>query len=292
MTFKHSYAPIIAVALGLVAMQTAGAEGLARGQLYSTAAVNSICEDAQQTVTSIDLEVNNVIQADWDAFVQSDAEPYSVAGFFPPLAYSPPENPDAPLTSQQHVIYGFYGTGDRDYPQVVSCKMKSADYLNATNPGLGAIDQTCGTVANGIVNDVVASLTNPEEYAVIMDPDGEVVVDDEFNFEPDQLDETGFGWTAGFPENPYPVLYRETEGGPIHVKASALLVDPHPVGAIFACNSIVPGLPPGVPAPSFCTPRKWGVRYCHLPAPEYVRAALTNEVEVPILPNGPSSGAP
>ena len=266
---------------------TAGAKGLARGHLYSTAAVNKICGEAQQIVTSTDLEVNNVIQADWDAFVQSDAAPYSVVGFFPMLAYTATEAAELPLTSQQHVIYGQYGTGNREFPQVISCKMKIAAYLNATIPGTGAVDQSCGVVNEQIVNDVVASLTNAEEYQVVMEADAEVIVTDEFEFDADQTDFTGFGWTAGFPENPYPVLYREYTGGPIHVKASALVVEPHPAGAIFACNGISASLPPGVPVPSFCQPRKWGVRYCHLPSPEYVRAALTNEVEVPVLPTGP-----
>lgn len=290
MSQSNTRLSVVAMASLVLALvgSAANAGGLKRGHLYSTAAVNKICGEAQQTVTSTDLDVNNVILAEWDAFVQSDAAPYSVVGFFPPLAYSPPEAPDLPLTSTQHVIYGLYGTGNRDFPQVVSCKMKNADYLNATNPGLGAVDQDCGVVAEGIVNDVVASLTNPEQYTVTMDPDADVVVGDEFNFDPEQLDTQGFGWTAGFPDNPYPVLYRETAGGEIHVKASALYVDPHPFGVIqFVCNSLVPGLPPGAPIPSFCEPRKWGVRYCHLPAPEYVRAALTGEVEVPIIPGGP-----
>jgi hypothetical protein len=271
----------------LAAASSAGAEGLARGHLYSSAAVNEICGTAQQMVTSTNLAVNNVIQVNWDAFVQSDAAPYSVVGFFPQLTYSPPEAPDLPLTSQQHVIYGDYGNGEKDFPQVVSCKMKIAGYLNATIPGVGAVDQSCGVVNEYIVNEVVASLTNSEQFQVVMEKDEEVIVDDEFEFDADQTDFTGFSWTAGFPANPYPVLYRESAGGPIHVKASALVVEPHPASAIFPCNNIVPNLPPGVPAPSFCEPRKWGVRYCHLAGPEYVRAALTDEVDVPIIPGGP-----
>jgi hypothetical protein len=268
--------------MALVGVTPAVAEGnaLARGQLYSTAAVNKICGTAQQIVTSTNLEVNNSIFSEWDGFVQSDAAPYSVVGGFPPLVYSPPEEPDLPLTSTQHVVYGFYGTGNRDFPQVVSCKMKSAAYLNATIQNLGAVDQPCGAVSEAMVNAVVDSLTNAEEAQIVMDPDGEVVVGDEFDFDPDITDTTGFGWTAGFPDNPYPVLYREVTGGPIHVKASALLVDPHPTGVIIGvCN------PSFGQAGSFCEPRKWGVRYCHLPAPEYVRAAVTGEVDIPTCDN-------
>ncbi|MFW2404393.1 MAG: hypothetical protein ACN4GT_06470 [Gammaproteobacteria bacterium] len=278
----------VAAAL-LMATSVAGAEGLARGQVYSTAAVNKVCGDAQQIVTSTNLEVNNVILSEWDAFVQSDAAPYSVVGFFPPLAYSPPEEPDLPLTSTQHVIYGMYGTGNRDFPQVVSCKMKNAAYLNAAPeiPVSDAMDQSCAAVNTDLVGRVLASLTNPEQYQVIVESDGEVLVDE------DQTDTMGFAWTAGFPDNPYPVLYREVENGPLHVKASALVVDPHPFGVIqFVCNDLVTSLPPGVPIPSFCEPRKWGVRYCHVPGAEYIRAALTGEVEVPIIPGGPQPPGP
>ncbi|MCK6370050.1 MAG: hypothetical protein L6Q83_01790 [Gammaproteobacteria bacterium] len=275
----------LSAALALVSASASA--GLARGHLYSTAAVNAICGDAQQIVTSTSLDVNNVIQSEWNAFVQSDAAPYSVVGFFPPLSYTPEQAPNLPLTSQQHVIYGLYGTGNRDYPQVVSCKMKNAAYLNATIPGLGAVDQACSAVTQEIVDNVVASLTNPEVASVVVDGDKEDIIDDAVQFDADQVDTAGFAWTAGFPDHPYPVLYRTEVGGPLHVKASALIVEPHPAGAIFACNGIAGSLPPGVPLPSFCQPRKWGVRYCHLPAPEYVRAALTGEVEVPVLPTGP-----
>lgn len=271
------------LAAGAAALLGAGAvsadNGLARGHLYSTAAVNQICSTAQQIVTASNVEVSNSIFSDWDAFVQSDAAPWSVVGGFPPLAYAPPEEPDLPLTSTQHVIYGLYGTGNRDYPQVVSCKMKNADYLNATNAGLGAVDQPCEAVHQYYVDAVVASLTNPEDAQYVMEPD-EII-------ESDDPADNGPLWTAGFPDDPYPVLYRETEGGPIHVKSRRLYVEPHPTGAIFACNSIVPSLPPGVPIPSFCEPRKWGVRYCHLAAPEYIREAFTGGVDVPVIPGGP-----
>jgi hypothetical protein len=184
----------------MLASSVAGAEdeGLARGQVYSAAAVNKVCADAQQIVTSTNLEVNNVILSEWDAFVQSDAAPYSVVGGFPPLTYSPPEEPDLPLTSTQHVIYGQYGTGFRDFPQVVSCKMKNAAYLNAAPqvPVADAVDQSCEAVNVDLVGRVLASLTNPEQYDVIVESDGEVVIDDDVTYD------AGFEWTAGFPDNP------------------------------------------------------------------------------------------
>ena len=128
------------LALAVVGANPARADnGLARGQLYSTAAVNKICGNAQAIVTTTDLEVNNSIFSEWDGFVGSDAAPYSVTPGFPVPSYAVDEQPDLPLTSTQHVIYGLYGTGNRDYPQVVSCKMKNAEYLNKTTVGLGAV---------------------------------------------------------------------------------------------------------------------------------------------------------
>jgi hypothetical protein len=253
-----------------------GAEaGLARGQLYSTAATNKICGMAQQIVATTSVEVNNSIYSEWDGFVQSDATPYSVTPGFPTPNYNPPQAPDLPFTSTQHVIYGFYGTGNRDYPQVVSCKMKNAEYLVKTGLDTGAVDQSCAAVNEFYVNDVIASLTNPEQAVVVMEDDDVIEID------PDDGTSTGSGWTAGFPDDPYPVLYRESEGGPLHVKSRTLVV-PTNTPTILVCNAN-----PFLQGFSFCEPRKWGIRYCHLPAPEYIRAALTNEVSVPILPDGP-----
>lgn len=258
--------------------------GNARGHLYSTAAVNNICQTAQQIVAGTNLESNNVIYADWDDFVSSDAAPYSVVAA-PPLPWNPPEEPDLPLTTTQHVFYQLYGTGNRDYPTVVSCKMKNAEYLVEAGLDTGATDQSCQSVHEYYVNEVVNSLTNPEEAQYVMEGDAEFEVDDQ--------NDAGPFWTAGFPANPYPVLYRETEGGPVHVQASRLLIPAYP-GDIFIpfpppgntlfnlCLFTNGGLPGGT-----CEPRKWGVRYCHLAAPEYIREALTGGVEVPVIPGGP-----
>ena len=268
-----------------VLLPNAAEAGNERGHLYSTAAVNRICGVAQQIVASTALEVNNSIFTEWTGFVQSDAAPYSVVAAPGPLPWNPPEEPDLPLTSTQHVIYGLYDTGNRDYPQVVSCKMKNAEYLVEAGLDTSAVDQTCQAVHQYYVGEVVASLTNPEQAQYVMEPDAE--------FEPDAQNDAGPFWTAGFPDNPYPVLYRESEGGPVHIKASRLLVPAYP-GNVFIpfpppgntlfnlCTFTNGGLPGGT-----CEPRKWGVRYCHLAAPEYIREALTGGVEVPIIPGGP-----
>jgi hypothetical protein len=108
----------------VISANTASA-GLARGHLYSTAAVNRICKEAQQVIANTTLESNNVV---WDefgvpstpttpatGFISSDATPYLGAEALP-------------LTTHQYVTYGSYADG-QEYPKIVSCKMKRYDAL-------------------------------------------------------------------------------------------------------------------------------------------------------------------
>lgn len=266
---------------------SANATGLPdRTTLYSTSAVNSLCERAQATVTASDLEVSNVIYSKWEGFVASDAGPFSVVGGDVPLAYSPPESPDEPLKSTQHLFYGANLLGNSDFPTVVSCKMKNAEYLNAVGLTQEAVDQPCKAVNAETLAGVMDSLTRLERWLVRTDP----VLED------DVTADRGSDWTSEFPDSPYPVLYREYRGGPLHIKSSALLVSPHPddvpapppfFNFIAFCNAT--GGDQGFLG-SACEPRKWGVRYCHLPSPEYLRRALTGRVAVPTC--GTSSADP
>lgn len=258
---------LLAMALvlgGLPAVEAAG--GSERSSLYGISGVNSICSEAQSVVTTSDLAPGNAISNTWDGFVQSDADPYSVVGDNPPLEYSPPEAPDLPLSSTQHIFYGSTNWG-REYPTVVSCKMKNAEYLNARDPGLEAVDQPCKAVNADYLGKIMASLHWFERRRI----SAPAVLEDDVTYG------RGSEWTAQFPDNPYPVIYREFEGGPIHIKSSALTVPAHPTETIeTGCNPL-----PGLRDFSFCQPRKWGVRYCHLPAPAYVRGALIGTIEVP-----------
>jgi hypothetical protein len=272
-------APVLVCGLGTAPAMAQ--KGLARGHLYSTAAVNKLCSTAQQIVASTDLEVNNAIYSEWNGFVQGDATPYSIVPVPPFPNYAPAEQPDTPLTTAQHVIYGFYGGSDRDYPQVVSCKMKSADYLVDSNLDPQAEEQPCSAINEYYASKVIGSLTNPELSSVVIEPDDELVIGEQIYLDADSETSRGSQWTAGFPGQPYPVLYREYEGGELHVKSRALYVDAN-TDTIDTCNAI-----PALQQLSFCTPRKWGVSYCHIPAPEYIRAALTGKVDVPIIPGGP-----
>ena len=119
---------VVVTAMIVFAGAPASASGPAAGfDVFSTSALNRLCADAQQTVLSKDVEVRNAVSTTWPGFVDSDAAPYSVVGGTVPLTYTPPEAPDLPLLSTQHVFYSVRGR--REIPTVVSCKMKSAAYL-------------------------------------------------------------------------------------------------------------------------------------------------------------------
>jgi hypothetical protein len=267
-------ASTLAAVAGMSALLASGPG--AADALYGTSSLNALCEEAQRIVTSTDLEVNNAVYTQWAGFVQSDAAPYSVIPGSTPLEYSPPEAPDRPLSSTQHMFFNTYPGLGGEYPGVVSCKMKNADYLNARDPQLGAVDQPCQAVNLYYFGKVLATLPRGVRLRTAM----QVVLDD------DVTADRGSEWTFRFPDSPYPVLYREYERGPLHIRGAALYVPPNPESIPFApnlnfiqaCNLF--GGPESFLG-SACEPRKWGVRYCHLPSPEYMRAALVGAVDVP-----------
>jgi hypothetical protein len=280
-TFKYSSPAatgILSAALLVSAFSEAAASGwLNRSSLYTTSAVNSFCENAQSVVASSDLEVSNVVYSKWTGFVGSDARPYSVVGGETELQYTPPESPDDPLTSTQHLFFGQNKWGLGEFPTVVSCKMKNAEYLNTVGLASDAVDQPCKAVNAETLGSVIAGMSRFERWRMRRMP-GPVL-------DEDAESDRGSDWTAEFPDSPYPVLYREFPGGPLHIKASALYVSPHPddipaPGGNFIAFCNFAGGDQGFLG-SACEPRKWGVRYCHLPSPEYLRNALTGRVEVP-----------
>jgi hypothetical protein len=244
----------------------------------SIAAVNGFCAEAQRMVTASAVGVSNVIYHDWDAFVDSSATPYSVVENATPLTYDPPQAPDLPLTSTQHILYGEHGDRQRVYPRILSCKMKSAAYLGAADPPQAVMDQPCQAVNAASVETLLEGLPLWQQ-SLIRD---QVVLDE------DALFASGGEWTEGFPDSPYPVLFRAYPDGPLHIKAAALVISPHPddvpapapYGNFVAfCNAT--GGDQGFLG-SACEPRKWGVRYCHLPSLEYLRLAFSRQVEVPV----------
>jgi len=269
-------AGVLSAALIVSAFADAEAAGW-RDSLYTTSAVNSFCENAQSVVTSSDLEVSNAVYSKWAGFVGSDARPYSVVGGDTELEYAPPESPDDPLMSTQHLFFDQGRFGFNEFPSVVSCKMKNAEYLNTVGLTADAMDQPCKAVNAETLGSVMAGMSRFERWLMRRKPTP--ILDE------DLLSDRGSDWTAEFPDSPYPVLYREYPDGPLHIKSSALYVSPHPddipaPGGNFIDFCNLTGGDQGFLG-SACEPRKWGVRYCHLPSPEYLRKALTGRVNVP-----------
>jgi hypothetical protein len=260
------------------AVQAAGGDLQA---LYATSSVNQICTLAQQIVATTSLSSQNVVYSVWDGFVSSNARPATVVAA-PALPWNPSEDAGVPLTTAQHILYSRYHAVDGNYPQIVSCKMKSAEYLVASGLDTNAADQPCQAVHEYFVAKVVDSLSPIARRRFEHGPG--------VLFEPDAENDAGQLWTAGFPDSPYPVLYRDVGGGPIHIKSSRLLIDAYP-GEAF-----IPFPPPGNTLFNLCTatngalpgcePRKWGVRYCHLAAPQYIREAITGRADVPVISGG------
>ena len=107
--------PILSACSILVVLAASGAPepafaGNARGKLYSTAAVNRFCKEAQLIIANTTLAANNVV---WDelgtsvpppatGFIGSDATPYDGAT-------------DLPLSTTQYVGYGTDSSG-KDCP--------------------------------------------------------------------------------------------------------------------------------------------------------------------------------
>ena len=266
---------LTATPLGLAVSALPASASNPESALYSMSSLNQFCAQAQKIVTSSDADIRNVVHAAWDGFVDSDATPYSIVGGETPLTYAPPEAPDLPLSSTQHIFYR--GRAGQEIPTVVSCKMKSAPYLTATGFGVETSDQACRAVAEYLVYRVIASLPRRQRRQIRRDP----VVEDDVTVS------MGSQWTSMFPDAPFPVLYRRRPQGALRVKASALLVSPHPddipapppfFNFIAFCNAT--GGDQGFLG-SACEPRKWGVRYCHLPSPHYIRAALLRRARVP-----------
>lgn len=172
--------------------------GKARGHLYSTAAVNRFCSEAQQVIATTDLKATVIIYEDLAGFVASDATPYRTML-------------DLPLTNPQHIVFGVDGNGD-EYVQGVLCKMKSADGLNDAYPGLGAVKTDCNAVNQANYTAVVNSLTNDNQ-------EPEVITDVEFD---NWTAFTGQQWTN---DAPAPFAYTSTVDGKLHLVGKELWVN-------------------------------------------------------------------
>lgn len=229
--------------------------GNARGQLYSTSAVRRVCQDAQKIIASTDVLSSNVVwNSDEDGvvgFIDAKAEPYGGT-----------DGKDLPLTTHQIVSYDTYpNQGGKQYPKIVSCKLKSQDDIVqlGIDPTAGPTG-TCRDVIEETVGAVLDSLTNPEV---------ELVVETDLELDPqdDNAQFSGVAWTNPFP----PTLICVDDNNVLHIQAKSL-----PVPNFFFPWPTFLGPPPPGWGPEFT-----GVLYCHLPAAEYIRELIVGTLQAP-----------
>jgi hypothetical protein len=183
------------------------------------------CRDAQRVVTRTQLAVKLILHTDFDAFVKSKA-----------LIEGP--------TIQQFNWYDSQGA-----LLGVSCKLKSADHLNAAlGPGSAGPDGLCQDMNRAVYRLVAAEVARPRYREVIFDS-AETVNNER---EPGM---TGPDWLR-----PY-TMTRVDEAGALHIVAKGFVVNF--TDARFATM-----------------PERFrGVHYCHFLAPEHLRALLAGTAE-------------
>ena len=144
----------------------------------------------------------------------------------------------------------------RGMPIAVSCKTKSADHLRsahgasaAADPMVPANQHSCRDLHRQMIREIVATLS-PTERAGLREPPHRVMLD------PDVLRYTGSQWVKSAAE-----AYRG-EDGRIHLRAYALFAE----WEDWRWKIM---------------PESWrGNHYCHLVAPEYIRALMLGETRI------------
>ncbi len=201
---------------------------LVPGVTFAAPTGESFCQRAQQIVAGSELVAKVSVHDDFDAFVESKAfsDPLQVQAYF--------SNPPA---------------GDNGLPRVLSCKMKTAERLNAAHPiepPVATGDTSCQAVNQHFLDELVQKIPRKEWGEGVQVP----LVDEE------ELTFMGPMWLRPWPFDP---LYRDDEGR-LHIRSKALYVP-------FAW---------WIPMPD----RFKGTYYCHLVSPAFLEALLRGEAEI------------
>ena len=152
-----------------------------------------------------------------------------------------------PLRNEQFTTLGPNGE-----PRMVSCKFKAADHIREVYGDNAAVEEprTCEALNRENVAAVIAAFT-PEEA------ERRVLSDDEIMFEEDTTVFMGVKWVE-----PYTYAWRG-ESGALHIQSKRLQVDW--TNLLFKM-----------------TPEAFrGALYCHLIAPEYAKALILGDADVP-----------
>jgi len=266
---SRNYKSLVSAACATLAISaalvpaTSQAAVSARSMLYSVGATDRFCSKAQQIISSINFDANNVVHTDFTAFANSSSAPYegtNLASYGGTLALYPTGNV-MPVTTQQYVSQRELGTTGWEYPIVISCKMKNAEAINYHYAPYGltpaGAQKTCKEVNQQTVAEVYASLTGIEQRTLRW-PQNEIV------YANDGLAAAGPAWLF-----PLPYLPRVAF---LNVAGKLVLR-----GLTIRVDRLEPNPSVG--------PDKKGSVYCHLPSPEYVRAMITGQtdpiVEIP-----------
>ena len=160
-----------------------------------------------------------------------------------------------PLQTEQ---FNTYSDAANSKLRQISCKMKTTDHLRAEyGADSAAVVGVCASVDQHTLAGVLRGLTSSERRSALFQQ-GRAVV-----FDAEQVTTNGPEWLL-----PYPIAYTGADAK-LHIAAKAMRndwLDPRYAGA---------------PA------RFRGTRYCHLIAPDYLRAILLGEESVGSTPPPP-----
>lgn len=202
-------------ATGDMAATTAGARILA-------ATPAEFCAEALRIVSNTGKTGEFVVHPDFNGFVQSKTsiDPLTLHAY----VWTAPDDPRRPVA--------------------ISCKLKSADHLNAAfGPGTAGPDALCQDMNRETLRLVRAALPDAADRQVVLDPNENV-------FNEKQPAATGQDWLAPF------LLTTEDAAGTLTIHSKGFRVDwLDPRFARFDA-------------------RVRGVHYCHLIAPAYLRDLL------------------
>ena len=153
----------------------------------------------------------------------------------------------APLRNEQ-----FTTTGPDGAPRMISCKMKTPDHIAEVygEDKVNAEALSCEAINRANVSAVIANLT-PEEEKNRSLSDEQIVFDEDISVM------SGVSWTK-----PFDFAY-SGDNGALHIQSKRLQID---------WTSLLFKLAPD---------RFKGALYCHLIAPEYVKALILGTEQIP-----------
>ncbi len=201
-------------------------DSIARRAPRASFALADLCLSAQAITSGTTIKSVVVTHSDYDAFVKSK-----------PVV--------RPLELEQYV---WYADAAKLQPKMVSCKMKTADHIQAEYGANNAgTEASCAAVNQRIHASVLAAMGSQARSRLGYKHGRDV------HFDPDFVTNDGPKWLA-----PFSMIYADA-GGALHIKSKGMQNDWLDQRYITA------------------PVRFRGTRYCHLVAPEYLRGVLTGD---------------